>query len=440
MKIKLVGLFTIVILIFVNITAPALNIAITEDKKNIKITQEDTIHDSNQKITEIIDKINKSVVKKFYDELISIGPRMTSTYGCEKAGEYIYQNFQEFDLDAEKQKWSSFGNRYNPEFYHSENIIGTLHGNDIDDTDEIVFNAHYDTVRDSVGANDDGSGVVGVLAAAYILSQYSFDKTIKFVTFSGEEVGLLGSTFYAREAYLNNDDILIEFNADMIGRAITKEDGKKIRLSYTEDTEWIIDIMENINKSNDKLTLQISDKYPYDRNAKRGFSDYYGFIRYGYESISVWEKAGDPYANTPEDVYSNVNISYLVNTTRIIAATIAYIADIEDQPPKITISTPKKGKLYYEDRILKTYKTEKTIVLNDIWIYTDIKTYNSEIDKVEFYYDDNLEYTAEKIPYVWHLNKNSIRRHKVKTILYDKQGRTSEDQINFLYLNLLKSR
>jgi hypothetical protein len=365
---------------------------------------------------------------------------MTSTYGCEKAAEYIHQNFQEFNLDSKKQKWTKFGNKFNPQLYNSENIIGTLKGNNIDDTDQIIFNAHYDTVRDSIGANDDGSGVVGVLAAAYILSQYSFNKTIKFVTFSGEEVGLLGSTFYAREAYLNNDDILIEFNADMIGRAITEEDGRNIRLSYSEDTEWIIDIMENINKSNDKLNLEISDKYPYDRDAKRGFSDYFGFLCYGYESISVWEKAGDPYANTPEDVYSNVNISYLVNTTRIIAATIAYIADIEDQPPRITISTPKKGKLYYEDRVLKTYKTDKTIVINDIWIYTDIKTYNSDIDKVEFYYDDNLEYTAEKIPYVCHLNKNSIRRHTVKTILYDKKGRTSEDQINFLYFNLLKSR
>ncbi len=404
------------------------------DEKNVCV-----LNGSNSKIDEIISKINKTMIEKFFYELMSFGPRMTSTHGCKIAADYIYDNFLDFNLEAKKHQWCDFGNRWNPGFYRSENIIGThkgLHKN----AETIVFNAHYDTVKDSVGANDDGSGVVGVLAAAYVLSQYNFNKTIKFVAVSGEEIGLLGSTHYAKYLYEKGEDILVEFNADMIGRSVTREDGRNIRLSYSEDTTWIIDMMKHINASYDDFDLSISGMYPYNRDAARGYSDYWGFITHGYESISVWEQAGDPYANTPDDVITNVNTSYLVNTTRIIAATIASLADVEDQPPKVTISAPKKGKIYYEDRIIRSLKDYKTIVLNDIWIYTDIKTYSSNIDKVEFYYDGNLEYTKEEIPYVWHLNKRSLGRHKITVKIYDDMGRNSTDMVNIFFLNLLKNK
>ena len=54
MKIKIIGLLSIIILIFANITAPGLNIAINQDKKNIKMAKAETKYDTNQKITDII--------------------------------------------------------------------------------------------------------------------------------------------------------------------------------------------------------------------------------------------------------------------------------------------------------------------------------------------------------------------------------------------------
>jgi len=440
MKIKLIGLLTIILLLFVNITAPAVNIKLQKNNDNIKQIKEEIKYNTNQKITEIIQKINRTVIKQFLEELISIGPRMTNTHGCKKAGDFIYKKFQGFGLEASKHEWSDFGNKWHPGFFNSYNIEGFLQGKNEKDKEVLIFNAHYDTVENTVGADDDGSGVIGVLAAAYALSQYSFNKTIKFVTFSGEEIGLLGSTHYVKDLYENNEEIFVEFNADMIGYAKTKEDEKKIRLSYSEDAEWIIDIVQNINDSSDKMNLRITDKYPMDRDSKRGGSDYFPFLQYGYESVAFWEGAWNRNMHTPRDDITNVNIDYLVNTTRIIAGTMAYLADIDDQPPKITISSPKKGKLYLKDRVLKTFESDKTIVLNNVWIYTDIKTYNSEIKKVEFYYDGKLQHTAENLPYVWNLNKTSIGKHKLETIVYDEKGRQSVDQINFLYLNLLKSK
>ncbi len=409
---------------------------------NIKQENETNITKNNiqlsPKINEIIEKINETVIKKFLHELISIGPRMTDTYGCKKAGDYIYNNFQEFNLESKKLQWKGFGNIWHPGFYDSYNIEGTLKGEKSDEA--IIFNAHYDTVEDTVGANDDGSGVVGVLAAAYALSQYNFNNTLKFVTFSGEEIGLKGSTKYVKNLYKNNQEILVEINADMIGRAVTKEDGRRIRLSYSEDTVWITDIIENIVNSNNIYTLDITGRYPMNRFAERGGSDYFPFIQHGYESVCVWEGCGDPNMHTPRDNLSNVNISYLVNTTRTIAATMAYLGDINDRPPKVTISAPKKGKLYLEDKLIKEFNSEKTVVIDDIWIYTDIKTFNSPVEKMEVSYDGEIIETIENPPYVYHLNKRSIGEHRVNVTIYDQLGRTSSDYVSFYYFNPLKNR
>ena len=67
------------------------------------------------------------------------------------------------------------------------------------------------------GVTDDGSGVAAVLELARVMSQYEFEKTIVFVAFAGEEEGLLGSGFYARDA--RREERIIEgvLNNDIIG-------------------------------------------------------------------------------------------------------------------------------------------------------------------------------------------------------------------------------
>ncbi len=197
------------------------------------IIQKTEIKSINPKIQEIIKKINETFIKNYIEYLVlEIGSRYTGTYGCEKAANYIYQQFQNMGIQARYQNWSAWGNIWNPGFFKSQNVIGTKFGTDKDSDEIIIFNAHYDTIKETVGAIDDGSGTVGVLAAAYILSQYNFKRTIEFVAFSGEEIGLCGSHKYARELYDQQIPVLVEFNADGIGQATSKETGKKNSIIY----------------------------------------------------------------------------------------------------------------------------------------------------------------------------------------------------------------
>lgn len=70
---------------------------------------------------------------------------------------------------------------------------------------------------DSPGANDNASGMAGVIEAARVLSKYNFESSIIFVGLSGEEQGLFGGKIMAQKAKEDNWDIIGILNNDMIG-------------------------------------------------------------------------------------------------------------------------------------------------------------------------------------------------------------------------------
>ncbi|HEX6938407.1 MAG TPA: M28 family peptidase [Longimicrobiales bacterium] len=74
-----------------------------------------------------------------------------------------------------------------------------------------------DATSDSPGANDNASGVAGVLEAARVLSKYRFGKTIVYATLSGEEQGLYGGRHMAQVARDEGWIIEAVLNNDMIG-------------------------------------------------------------------------------------------------------------------------------------------------------------------------------------------------------------------------------
>ena len=74
-----------------------------------------------------------------------------------------------------------------------------------------------DRTGDAPGANDDGSGVAAVMECARIMSKHSFPATIIFVAVSGEEQGLLGSTFLAAKARKENWNVDAVLNNDIMG-------------------------------------------------------------------------------------------------------------------------------------------------------------------------------------------------------------------------------
>src|SRR6185503_8970679 len=112
------------------------------------------------------------------------------------------------------------------------NVVGVLEGSDPSLRNEaIVIGAHYDHLGHGGagslapkegeihhGADDNASGVAGVLELARIFSAQRPRRTLVFMTFSGEEEGLIGSNYYVNHPLVPLANTVAMINMDMIGR------------------------------------------------------------------------------------------------------------------------------------------------------------------------------------------------------------------------------
>lgn len=96
------------------------------------------------------------------------------------------------------------------------NIIAMQAGH-ADDSAVWIVDAHFDGVAVTPGADDNASGVAGVLEIAEILSDYEFEEGIQYIGFDVEEEGLVGSRRLVTTALNPADRIRGVFNLEMIG-------------------------------------------------------------------------------------------------------------------------------------------------------------------------------------------------------------------------------
>ncbi len=100
--------------------------------------------------------------------------------------------------------------------YTGRNVLGTLPGTVAADT-VVIVDAHYDSVANAPGADDNGSGTVGVMEMARLLSRYPSQKSLRFIGFDLEEAGLAGSSRYVSSGLPAGEKVAGVFNLEMIG-------------------------------------------------------------------------------------------------------------------------------------------------------------------------------------------------------------------------------
>ncbi len=139
------------------------------------------------------------------------------------AGDYIASHFEAAGLTAVPGKDTYF-QEFNNDLEHPyRNVIGYLQGSDPKLAGEyIILSAHYDHVGNVDGtifngADDNASGVAAVLGLAYRLAALKPKRSIVFITWSGEEEGMLGSQFYTSQPWLPLEDAVLNLNFELVG-------------------------------------------------------------------------------------------------------------------------------------------------------------------------------------------------------------------------------
>ena len=266
----------------------------------------------NIDITELLQQVDESLILGYLENLTSFGPRLTATPACNQSAQYIYQTFQGMGLDVRYHN-------YTDNTVSGSNVEATLYGTD--STNIFIICGHYDTVAEGPGADDDGSGVAAVLAAAEIMKSYEFYHTIRFVAFSGEEQGLVGSYHYVEDAYNNNDTIIAVLNADMIGFAPLLADGTKGKIFENAASEWIVSFTQDISQIYaEYIGIELSPQ------GETWGSDHYYFWQFGYDAVFYHEENFNDYYHSADDTIAHMNLSYSTRFTRLILATLAEMA------------------------------------------------------------------------------------------------------------------
>ena len=178
------------------------------------------------------------------------------------------------------------------------------------------------------------------------MKNYAFNHTVRFVTFSGEEQGLLGSHVYAEEAFANGDNIIGVLNVDMIGFAITTTHGNNVKVYYNSASEWLTDYTEDVSTQYEEyINLNvIPSGYSWG-------SDHYSFWEAGYDAIFYHEYEFNHYYHSPQDIIENMNLTYDAKCSKLILATLAELAEQygNSNPPNAPIITgPTSGRSWEE--------------------------------------------------------------------------------------------
>ena len=170
--------------------------------------------------------ITEDLIKKHITVLSSdeMEGRKAGTQGIEKAARYIENEFQKIGLNK-FDGLSTYRQEFNEKGLALFNVIGILEGKSNKD-EFIVISAHYDHLGinkngngDVIynGANDNASGVAAVLALAKYFSKMKVnERSIIFVAFTAEEMGLIGSNYFGEK--INPKKIVAGINIEMIGK------------------------------------------------------------------------------------------------------------------------------------------------------------------------------------------------------------------------------
>ena len=185
---------------------------------------------------------------------------------------------------------------------------------------------------------------------ARVMSRYTFDKTLVFIAFAAEEVGLSGSQAYASmatktgmqiEAVLNNDIIGSDRSGD--GRSTTNV--VRVFASPPEDSP-ACELGRYVKQTGERYepSMRVNLIFRRDRFLRGG--DHTPFVREGYAAVRL-TSASEDYENqhTATDTFANTSVPYATRVARINAAAAAELA-LAPAPPVLNWtwhSGPNKG-------------------------------------------------------------------------------------------------
>lgn len=345
----------------------------------------------NQDIDKMVKAVNQDSLKSYISKMVSFGTRNTlsdiksKTKGIGAARNWVLNKFNQFAKQSDGRLTAYLDTiTFKPDGKRVDqptllgNAVAILKGTDVNDKRVYVVSGHLDSrvtdvmnrTSNAPGANDDGSGVAGVIEAARIMSQYKFSATIIFVAVSGEEQSLLGSGFMAAKAKKENWNVDAMLNNDMIGSNNSSEtqiiDNTRLRVFSEGLPSFDLDKnaksirqfgLENDGKSRQlaRYVKEIGERYVDQLEVKliyrndrflRG-GDHTPFVENGFTAVRITEM-NENFDHQHQDLRTEKGIKYgdlqefmdfeyLRKNTGVNIAVLANLAKAPSSPTEVKV-------------------------------------------------------------------------------------------------------
>lgn len=221
----------------------------------------------------------------------------------------------------------------------TSNIIGIVEGTDTKLKDEyIVIGAHYDHLgyggpssryhgmkaKVHNGADDNASGVAGLLELASLISSHPLKRSVLFISFTAEEMGTLGSVYFVNSNLFKNLNTVAMLNMDMIGRL--NKSSKELTVFGTNTSLSFSEILSKYET--DDLNVKQSKQ-------SFGASDHAPFLRDSIPALHFFTGIHGDY-HTPDDDWNKLNYKGEANVVYFI---YNVAKEIGDMPESIKFNT-----------------------------------------------------------------------------------------------------
>ena len=276
----------------------------------------------------ITSDINPDSLEKYVAWLSNLGTRFALADNRREIAGALGDRFTAIGLEGVHLDSFMIDRYYNDKRYQQwqYNVVASISGSLYPDS-VCLLGAHYDDNLRSgdpfiaaPGANDNASGIAAILEIARVLKKNNFvpERTIRFVAFGAEELGLYGSTDYAAKALENSESISMMLNNDMIAYEPT-----------TDPSGWKVDIMDYDNSGGlraeaEKMCEKFTSLGFVNDNTYSHQSDSYPFSLNGYRALFFFAFTFDPDYHSMNDLPEHCNFEYCSEVVRVSCAMLVY--------------------------------------------------------------------------------------------------------------------